>query len=78
MLLYTEAHLDAAYRIDCKARAKANVPWIKREQFRPVYEELVESFMSAYREDFIFGENIPEYLLDSVNELLEITLNLEK
>lgn len=77
MLLYTEKQLDSAYRVDCKARTSCNKPWIIREQFRPVYEKLIELYMQAYiSEEEIYSE-IPEYLLDSVNDLLESTLILE-
>ena len=76
MLLYTEKQLDVAYKIDCKARTKCNEPWIKREDFRPLYEDLLESYMIAYSEDDILGTDIPEYLINSVNELLESTLTL--
>ena len=41
MLLYLETDLDNAYRLDCKARTKANEPWITREQFRSLYEDLI-------------------------------------
>jgi hypothetical protein len=78
MLLYTEKQLDTAYRIDCKARTKSNLPWIKREEFRPLYETLVEAFMRAYNEDNILGSDVPEYLLDSVNDLLEGTITTEE
>ena len=76
MLLYTEKQLDIAYRIDCKARTRCNEPWLKREDFRPLYEDLIESYMIAYSEDDILGTDIPEYLINSVNELLESTLIL--
>ena len=78
MLLYTEKQLVVAYRIDCKARTKCNEPWVKREDFRPLYEDLLESYMIAYSEDDILGKDIPEYLIESVNELLESTLTLDK
>ena len=78
MLLYTETQLEQAYRIDCKARTKCNEPWVKREDFRPLYEDLLESYMIAYSEDDILGKDIPEYLIESVNELLESTLTLDK
>ena len=77
MLLYTEKQLDVAYRIDCKARTKCNEPWVQREDFRPLYEDLLESYMIAYSEDDILGTDIPEYLIESVNELLESTLTLD-
>jgi len=78
MLLYTEKQLDTAYRIDCKARTRCNEPWLKREDFRPLYEDLIESFMIAHNEDNILEANVPEYLLDSVNDLLESTLTIDK
>jgi hypothetical protein len=77
MLLYTEKQLDKAYKIDCKARTKSGLPWIRREEFRPVYEILVEAFMVAYQEDNLLGADVPEYLLDSVNDLLESTITIE-
>ena len=78
MLLYTEKQLDVAYRIDCKARTKCNEAWVQREDFRPLYEDLLESYMIAYSEDNILGADIPEYLIESVNELLGSTLTLDK
>ena len=77
MLLYTEKQLDVAYRIDCKARTTLNHPWILREDFRLMYEGLLEAYMLAHNEDTVFAEEIPEYLINSVNELLESTLTLD-
>lgn len=77
MLLYTEKQLDKAYRIDCKARTKCNEPWVQREDFRPLYEDLIEAYMVAYSEDYLLGNYVPEYLLEAVNDLLESTLTLE-
>ncbi len=77
MLLYTEKQLDKAYRIDCKARTKSNEAWVTREEFRPVYEMLIEHFMKAYNADDLLALDTPDYLLDSVNDLLETTIILE-
>ena len=77
MLLYTEKQLDVAYRIDCRARTRSDEAWITREDFRPMYENLLEAYMVAYNEDLLLGGDIPEYLIDSVNDLLESTLTLE-
>jgi len=77
MLLYTEKQLDKAYKIDCKARTKSNEPWVTREDFRPLYEMLLEHFMKAHKADSILAEDVPEYLVDSVNDLLETTIILE-
>lgn len=78
MLLYTEKQLDVAYRIDCKARSKYNEPWVTREDFRPVYEDLLESYMVAFNLKDIANKKIPDHLLQSVNDLLELTLTLDK
>ena len=74
MLLYTEKQLDIAYKIDCKARTKSNEPWVKREEFRPLYETLLEAYMKAFNADDVLVKDIPTYLIDSVNELLEGTI----
>ena len=54
MLLYLEKDLDRAYRLDCKARSKCNEPWITREQFRSLYEDLINLHLEkAEQEDRI-------------------------
>ena len=78
MLLYTEKQLDKAYRIDCKARTKSNLPWIQREEFRPLYETLVEAFMVAWNEDNPYVDDAPDFLLEAVNDLLEGTITTEE
>ena len=78
MLLYTEKQLGVAYRIDCKARTKSNEPWITIEDFRPMYEDLLEAYMLAHDKDAILADNLPKYLVDSVNELLAATIIIDK
>jgi len=78
MLLYTEKQMDVAYRIDCKARTKSNLPWIQREEFRPLYETLVEAFMVAWNEDNPYVDDAPDFLLEAVNDLLEGTITTEE
>ena len=77
MLLYTEKQLDSAYRVDCRARTLCNEPWILRESFRLIYETIVEIYMKEHGEDKVFDSEAPEYLLDSVNDLIESTLTLD-
>tara|TARA_R110002110_G_scaffold167853_7_gene368992 strand:+ start:1342 stop:1581 length:240 start_codon:yes stop_codon:yes gene_type:complete len=78
MLLYTEAQLEKAWRIDCKARSSCDKAWIKPEEFRPIYEKLIELYMRTNHPDSeIFNTEIPEYLIDSVNDLIEATLTLD-
>ena len=78
MLLYTETQLEQAYKIDCKARTKVGEKWITLEEFRPLYEDLLEHFMKAYSADDILAADMPEYLIDSVNDLLETTITIDK
>ena len=53
MLLYLETDLDNAYRIDCKERTKKDKPWVQREEFRGLYEELIELYIEKAK-DHIF------------------------
>ena len=46
LILYRERDLDEAYRIDCRARTKGNEPWIKREDFRNIYEALLDTYFT--------------------------------
>ena len=64
LVFYHEDDLDRGYRIDCKMRSKDNLAWIKREDFRRVYEELLRTHL----------EGIPEMPLEvairSVDKIL--------
>ena len=78
MLLYLEKDLDKAYRLDCKARTKCNEPWVTREQFRSLYEDLISLHLEKAKYENIIVDDIPEWVLDSINTMLETTLTLEK
>ena len=78
MLLYLEKDLDRAYRLDCKARTKANEPWITREQFRSLYEDLISLHLQKAEQENILMDDLPDWVLDSIDGMLEGTLNLEK
>ena len=43
-----------------------------------MYEGLLEAYMLAHNEGNVFTEEIPEYLIESVNDLLETNLTLDK
>ncbi len=45
--MYLEDDLDRAYRIDCKLRSKTDLAWLKREEFRKVYEELLNAHLEG-------------------------------
>ena len=78
MLLYLEKDLDRAYKLDCKARTKANEPWITREQFRSLYEDLITLHLEKAEQEDILIDDVPEWVLDSIDSMLETTLTLEK
>ena len=78
MLLYLEKDLDKAYRLDCKARTKCNEPWVTREQFRSLFEDLISLHLEKAKYENIIVDDIPEWVLDSINTMLETTLTLEK
>ena len=80
MLLYLESDLDSAWHIDCKARTKQNVPWIQREDFRDVYERLVEFHINkALKEKIIeLDSDVPEWVKTAVHSTLdELELDLD-
>ena len=78
MLLYLETDLDTAYKLDCKARTKCDEPWVTREQFRSLYEDLISLHLEKAKYENIIVDDIPEWVLDSINTMLETTLTLEK
>ena len=78
MLLYLEKDLERAYRLDCKARSKSNEPWITREQFRSLYEDLINLHLEKAEQEDILIDDVPEWVLDSIDTMLETTLTLEK
>jgi len=64
LIMYLEDDLDRAYRIDCKMRSKVDIPWIKREEFRNVYEELLSAHLKGV-------PDMPlELAMQSVEEIL--------
>ena len=74
MLLYLETDLDNAYRIDCKERTKKDKPWVQREEFRGLYEELIELYIEKAK-DHIFVdvdlEDLPGWVIGEVERTLQ-------
>ena len=81
MILYLETDLDNAYKIDCRERTKKDKPWIKREEFRGVYEELIELYLEKAK-DHIFVditfEEAPGWVLSEVERTLNQELVFEE
>ena len=42
MILYLEGQLDKAYDVYRKTQIKHDAPFVSREDFRPMFEELME------------------------------------
>ena len=80
MLLYRESDLDSAWHIDCKARTKQNIPWVQREDFRDIYERLVEFHINkALKEKVLqLDGDVPEWVQIAVESTLdELEIDLE-
>ena len=77
MILYREKDLDEAYRIDCKARTRNNMPWVKREEFRTIYEDLMELYMLGLDNELLEEDDAPEFIVDSLESILTKSLHFE-
>ena len=78
MILYREKDLDEAYKIDCKARTRHNIPWVKREEFRKIYEDLMDLYMILFNPSQLSElHDIREVLLDSLNKIIDRSLHFE-
>ena len=65
LIMYHEDDLDRGYRIDCKMRSKQALAWLKREEFRKVYEELLHTHLVGMPE-------LPlELVMESVDTILK-------
>ena len=74
MLLYLEKDLDNAYKIDCKERTKKDKPWVKREEFRGIYESLIELYLQKAEEHIFVDislEDLPGLVLGEVERTLQ-------
>ena len=79
MLLYIEKDLDRAYKIDCKERTKEDKPWIKREDFRSLYENLIELYLKRAEEHVFVDidlEDVPAWVLGEVERTLQADLEI--
>jgi len=78
MILYREKDLDEAYKIDCKARTRHNMPWVKREEFRTIYEDLMEIYMIQLSpQQLLEVSDIPESIMESLNKIINKSLHFE-
>ena len=79
LILYRESDLDEAYRIDCRARTKGNEPWIKREDFRNIYEALLDTYFTKSIENKLEKkeQDVSEYVIEQVNKALERTIDFD-
>jgi len=82
MLLYLEKDLDNAYQIDCKERTKKDKPWVKREEFRELYENLIDLYLQKAEEHVFVDislEELPGWVMGEVERTLqsEIEISIE-
>jgi predicted alternative tryptophan synthase beta-subunit len=78
LILYREKDLDEAYKIDCKARSRNNMPWISREDFRKIYEDLMDLYMLQLSpQQLLEAKELPEVLQDSLKGILDKSLHFE-
>tara|TARA_B100001057_G_scaffold423689_1_gene445998 strand:+ start:393 stop:635 length:243 start_codon:yes stop_codon:yes gene_type:complete len=77
VILYREKDLDRAYRIDCRCRTKNNSPWIKREEFRTLYEDLMDLYMIQLDKELLELEDAPEFILESLEGIINKSLHFE-
>ena len=82
MLLYLETDLDRAYKIDRRERSKNNKPWMRREDFRLIYEELIDLYIHQAINNMLENnesEIYPAWVLDQVDQTLQndIEISLE-
>ena len=78
MILYREKDLDEAYKIDCKARSRNDMPWISREDFRKIYEDLMDLYMLQLSpQQLLEAKELPEILQDSLKGILDKSLHFE-
>ena len=80
LILYRERDLDEAYKIDCKARTKGNQPWIKREDFRNIYEALLDTYFTNSVEKKLEKkeQDVAEYVIEQVNKAQALIVNREE
>lgn len=78
MILYREKDLDEAYKIDCKARSRNDMPWISREDFRKIYEDLMDLYMLQLSpQQLLEAKELPEILQESLKGILNKSLHFE-
>jgi len=79
MLLYLEKDLDNAYKIDCKERTKKDKPWVKREEFRGLYENLIDLYLQKAEEHVFVDislEELPGWVMGEVERTLQSEIEI--
>ena len=71
MLLYLESDLDSAWHLDCKLKTKQDEPWLQRENFRDIYEELVEFHINKAMTEHKLDSDVPDWVRIVVENTLD-------
>lgn len=82
MILYTESQLDMAWQQDCKNRTSRDKPWLHREKYRELFEACLDTEVAGMGEKTqyyikTFDINIPEELLTSIRDTIDLELDYE-
>ena len=62
---YYKEDLDRGYRIDCKMRSRQDLPWLKRDEFQIVYEEILKAYL------IVLPEMALEIALEHIDTILQ-------
>ena len=68
LILYTEEVLDKAWQHDCKERSKAGRAWLHREEYRILFEEMIDEFVATG----LRNEKIDLFLPPWIQEYFEL------
>tara|TARA_A100001388_G_C28495031_1_gene368902 strand:+ start:385 stop:636 length:252 start_codon:yes stop_codon:yes gene_type:complete len=74
LILYTEQNLDHAWHFDCKQRAKDNVAWLHREEFRYHFEKYLDTLVAGQDPEnyMLIKIYMPEEIVKDIKKIIEI------
>lgn len=73
MILYSEEVLDKAWQYDCKKRTKENRSWIRRDDYRRLFEVYLDNYLAGF--NISLDIYIPDWLLEFIETELDDDLS---
>jgi len=75
--------LDFAWRHDCKIRSGKDKPWIHREEYRNLFETLLDLEIASLHptiQDAVkdYDIEIPNEMMDSIQDAINLELDLNE